>query len=183
MKMMPFEKKSGRRSVISKSVDARGSRFVRIFIPLCLAAGLALCVHVADASRSANASAAEDAKAVVALDTEYQAAVKINDAATMERLLADDYILVTGSGKVYTKADLVNEARAGHIVYEHQEDTEQTARTWGDTAVITAKLWMKGTEDGKPFDKTAWFSDTYVRTKAGWRYVFGQSSLALPKTP
>jgi hypothetical protein len=38
-------------------------------------------------------------------------------------------------------------------------------------------------QDGKPFDKTLWFSDTYVRTPTGWRYVFGQASLALPKTP
>jgi hypothetical protein len=38
--------------------------------------------------------------------------------------------------------------------------------------VITAKLWEKGTDAGKPFDYTAWFSDTYVRTPTGWRYVF-----------
>jgi hypothetical protein len=28
-------------------------------------------------------------------------------------------------------------------------------------------------------DRKFWFSDTYVRTSAGWRYVFGQSSLPL----
>jgi hypothetical protein len=46
---------------------------------------------------------------------------------------------------------------------------------------VTAKLWEKGAQDGKPFDYTVWFSDTYVRTATGWRYVFGQSSLPLPK--
>ena len=51
---------------------------------------------------------------------------------------------------------------------------------WGDTAVVTAKLWEKGTDSGKAFDYTVWFSDTYVRTPQGWRYVFGQSSLPLP---
>jgi hypothetical protein len=54
---------------------------------------------------------------------------------------------------------------------------------WGDGAVITAKLWEKGTENGKPFDYTLWFTDTYVRTATGWRYVFGQSSLPLPQAP
>ncbi len=131
---------------------------------------------------SANASTTDDQKAVAALDTEYQAAVKINDFATMAHLLGDDYMLVTGPGKTYTKSDLVEEARSGRIVYEHQEDTQQTVRVWGDTAVITAKLWEKGTDAGKPFDYTAWFSDTYVRTPTGWRYVFAQSSLPLPKT-
>jgi hypothetical protein len=57
------------------------------------------------------ASAQDDAKAVAALDTEYQAAVKNNDAATMDRILADDFVLVTGSGKVYNKADLLKSSR------------------------------------------------------------------------
>lgn len=122
-----------------------------------------------------------DRKTVAALDTEYQAAVKKNDAATMRRLLADDFALVTGSGKTYTKADLLDEARSGRFVYEHQEDTAQTVRVWGDTATITAKLWAKGTDSGQPFDYTVWFTDTYVRYPTGWRYVFGQSSLPLPR--
>jgi ketosteroid isomerase-like protein len=129
-----------------------------------------------------NASADDDKKAVAALDTQYQAAVEKNDAATMDRILADDFILVTGNGKTFTKADLLKEARKGTVVYEHQSDTEQTVRAWGDTAVVTAKLWEKGTQDGKPFDYTLWFSDTYVRSPTGWRYAFGQASLPLAKT-
>jgi ketosteroid isomerase-like protein len=130
-----------------------------------------------------DAATAGDKEIVAQLDTEYQAAVKKNDVATMDRLLADDFILVTGSGKVYTKSDLLDEARSGFVNYEHQEDTEQTVRVWGETAIVTAKLWEKGTDHGKPLDKTVWFSDTYIRTPTGWRYVFGQSSLAPPKTP
>ena len=53
-------------------------------------------------------------------------------------------------------------------------------RVYGDTAVVTAKLWGKGTDAGKPFDWTLWYSDTYVRRAGGWRYVFGQASLPLP---
>jgi ketosteroid isomerase-like protein len=126
------------------------------------------------------ATSGDDAKIVGALDTEFQSAVKNNDAATMARILADDFILVTGSGKTQTKADLLEESRSGQIHYEHQEDTEQTVRVWGDTAVVTAKLWGKGTNQGKTFDSTLWFSDTYVRTPSGWRYVFGQASLPMP---
>jgi ketosteroid isomerase-like protein len=131
---------------------------------------------------AASPSVNDDQKTVAGLDTDYQAAVKRNDAATMDRILSDDFILVTGRGKIYSKADLLRDARNGLDQYEHQEDTEQTVRIWGDTAVVTAKLWEKGIENGEPFDYTVWFSDTYVRTPAGWRYVFGQSSLPLPKS-
>jgi ketosteroid isomerase-like protein len=128
----------------------------------------------------ANGNSADDAKTVAALDTEYQAAVKNNDAKTMDRILADDFVVVTGSGKVYTKADLLEMARTRRIQYEHQEDSNQTVKVWHDTAVITAELWMKGTDQGKPFDWHVWFSDTYVRTPTGWRYMHGEASLPLP---
>lgn len=131
---------------------------------------------------AANSGHDDDKKTVAALDTEYQQAVKQNDAATMDRILADDFVLVTGSGKTYNKADLLEEARSGRVSYIHQEDTRQTVRVWGDTAVVTAKLWEQGTDSGTPLDRTVWFSDTYVRTPAGWRYVFGQLSLPLPNS-
>jgi len=128
---------------------------------------------------SSKTPAADDAATVAALDTKYQAAVKANDWAGMDAILADDFVLVTGSGKVFTKADLLQAARDKTTTYEHQEDSNQKVRIWGNTAVVTALLWEKGIDGGKPFDKRLWFSDTYVRTPPGWRYVFGQASLAL----
>jgi ketosteroid isomerase-like protein len=132
------------------------------------------------ASIAANADSAADEKAVAALDTEYQAAVKINDADTMDRILGDNFVVVLGTGKIYTKSDLLDMARTKRVQYEHQEESVQTVRVWGDTAVVTAELWLKGIDQGKPFDWHVWFSDTYVRTPSGWRYVHGQASLPLP---
>jgi len=131
------------------------------------------------------ASPADDVKAVAALDTQYQEAVKKNDAATMDRILLDDFVLVTGSGKTVSKTDLLQDTRAQSTVYEHQEEEAgtQKVRVWGDTAVVTAKLWIKGKSAGAASDRTLWFSDTYIRTPTGWRYAFGQASLALPPTP
>jgi uncharacterized protein (TIGR02246 family) len=128
------------------------------------------------------ASSAEDMRTVADLDTRYQAAVKANDADAMARILAPDFVLVVGSGKVFTTKDLLDSARARDTIYERQEEDAgtQTVRVWGDTAVVTAKLWLKGMSGGKPFERRLWFSDTYHRTPSGWRYVFGQASLALP---
>jgi ketosteroid isomerase-like protein len=147
--------------------------------PLFLIAGLIIGIIPATAKRGANSSKDDDKKTVSVLDTEYQAAVKINDASTMNRILADDFVLVTGSGKTYTKADMVNDARGAATSYVRNDEDIQTVRVWGNTAVVTAKLWEKGTTNGQSFDRKFWFSDTYVRTSAGWKYVFGQSSLPL----
>jgi ketosteroid isomerase-like protein len=131
----------------------------------------------------AGAAPVSDAATVAALDTEFQAAVKHNNAATIGRILADDMILVTGRGAVFTAKQHVEAALNRERVYEQQDEMpgSQTVRVWGDTAVVTALLWMKGTaKDGKAFDYKLWFSDTYARTPTGWKYVFGQASLPLP---
>ena len=135
------------------------------------------------ATNDLNASSEEDAKTVAALDTKYQAAVKANDAATMDQILADDFVLVTGRGKVSSKADLIESARKKEVTYERQDEEPgtQKVRVWGNTAVVTALLWIKAEQGGKPVDYKLWFSDTYVRTPTGWRYVFGQASLPLPQ--
>jgi ketosteroid isomerase-like protein len=131
-------------------------------------------------SISADGGSSDDAKTVAALDTQYQAAVKANDAATMDRILASDFLVVLGSGKTYSREDLLNLARTRRVVYEHQEELAQSVRVMGDTAVVTAKLWLKGVDEGKPFDYQTWFTDTYVRTASGWRYFHGQASLPSP---
>lgn len=122
-------------------------------------------------------------KIIIELDREYQEAVKNNDAKTMARILADDFVLVTGKGKVFSKEDLLKEAREAKTIYQRQEDSEQTVRVWGDTAIITALLWVKATEGDKSFEYKLWFSDVYKRTASGWRYVFAQAAQPLPKEP
>jgi ketosteroid isomerase-like protein len=132
------------------------------------------------------ASAEHDRAEIAAIDTKYQEAVKRNDAETMAQILHEDFILVLGTGKTYTRADLLESARSRHITYEQQDEDPgtQTVRLWGDhTAVVTARLWLKYVAEGKSFERRLWFSDTYVRTPQGWRYVFGQASIALPAPP
>jgi ketosteroid isomerase-like protein len=137
------------------------------------------------ATAGALASPEEDRKAVAALDTEFQAAVKRNDVATIERILHEDMVLVLGDGRTFTRADIVKSAREKSIAYEVQDEDAgtQIVRVWGDTAVVTARLWVKGKSKDAEFDRRLWFSDTYVRTPGGWQYAFGQASLKLPDSP
>lgn len=123
----------------------------------------------------------EDRKIVAALDTAFQAAVKRNDAKAMGQILHEDMILILGDGRTVTRADQLQSAEAGEITYEQQDEDvgTQVVRVWGDTAVVTARLWIKGVRAGVTFERRLWFSDTYVRTPGGWKYVFGQASLPL----
>src|SRR5438876_3205955 len=90
-----------------------------------------------------------DAQMVGALDTVYRAALKANDIAIMDQILADDFDLVSDSGASLTKADLMNQAREKQAIHEDEEVEEgrQKVRGWRDTAVISELLRIKGARD------------------------------------
>jgi len=147
-----------------------------LFAPLALAVALV-----------ANTSSATDdaAAAVAALDTAYQAAVESNDWQAMDRILHPDFTLVLGNGSVHSRAELIEAARIRKFEFEKQVEMPgtQAVRVFGENAAtVTALLWLKGkrVSDQSTFEYKLWFSDTYVRTKDGWRYAFGQASLRLP---
>jgi ketosteroid isomerase-like protein len=161
-------------SSIGKSVICR--TLVSFWSALLIGAMTLVCEVV-------HASDAEDERILAALDTKYQRAVQDNNATTMAAILADNFLLIDGDGTRSTKADLIKSATDGKTRYEHQEDSEQTVLVAGDTGIVTAKLWAKGIEGGRKVDYMLWFSDVYVRTPSGWRYLFGQASLPLPRSP
>lgn len=140
-----------------------------------------LTMPLSNAVASSRSATLDDHQAVAQLDIDYQAAVKRNDAATMDGIMHSDFLLVLGSGKRVTRAELIRSAQDRTVEYEQQDEDAgtQSVMVWGDTAVVTARLWIKGVSQGAAFDRRLWFSDTYVRTPSGWRYAFGQASLPL----
>ena len=124
----------------------------------------------------------DDRTTVAALDLAFQAAVKRNDADAMNAILHEQYFLVLGDGRIVSRDELLASARSKQCLYEIQDEDPgtQVVRVWGDTAVVTARLWIKGVRDGATFERRLWFSDTYVRAPGGWKYAFAQASLPLP---
>jgi len=141
-----------------------------------------LCLAGVLSYSTAGATEEADRRAVAALDSEFQAAVKNNNADAMARILHKDMVLVLGDGSVGSRDDQLQEARGKVILYEIQDEEQgtQSVRVSGDTAVVTARLRIKGVRGGRAFDRGVWFSDTYIRTRVGWKYFFGQASLPLP---
>jgi ketosteroid isomerase-like protein len=141
-----------------------------------------LAIVVVLMSTSVLADEALDQIAISELDRRFQAAVKHNDAATMAEILHEDMILVVGDGRTFTREEQLRDAKQKLILYDIQDEEPgtQTVRVHGDTGIVTALLHIKGSRNGLPIERHLWFSDTYVRTPTGWKYLFGQASLALP---
>lgn len=119
-----------------------------------------------------------DEAVLVALNEEFQNAVRTGDVAALERILSDDFVLYTGGSgdAAIAKTGVIADTERTRYVMNASSDVR--ARVWGDTGVVTARLTMKGTRDGKPFDVAVRFTDTYVRDGTGWKQVSAHASRA-----
>src|SRR5262245_4684361 len=99
------------------------------------------------------------------------------DVAALERVLTPDFTLTLSSGRVSTRADEINELRSKKVHYDVFENYDMLARLYGnDTAVVLGKTRVKGTADGKPFDRIVQFTDTLIKRDGRWQLAAGHVS-------
>ena len=99
------------------------------------------------------------------------------DVAGLERVLTPDFTLTLSNGDVETRADEINELRSGKVHYDVFENYDMLARLYGnDSAVVLGKTRVKGTADGKPFDRIVQFTDTLINRDGRWQLAAGHVS-------
>src|SRR5215475_12319432 len=80
---------------------------------------------------------------VVQVSKEIVEAYGRNDFAALDRLLADDYISTQAFG-IQSKAQLMDAWKSGRIKYSSASDTDLSVKAYGDSAVTTGILTLKG---------------------------------------
>ena len=98
------------------------------------------------------------------------------DVVALERVLTSDFTLTLSNGEVSTRADEINELRSGKMHYDMFENYDMLARIYGDTAVVLGKTRVKGTAEGKPFDRIVQFTDTLIKRDGRWQLAAGHVS-------
>jgi Domain of unknown function (DUF4440) len=99
------------------------------------------------------------------------------DPATLERVLTADFTLTLPNGEVSTRADEINELRSGKVHYDVFENYDMIARLYGDNvAVVLGKTRVKGTANGKPFNRVVQFTDTLIKRDGRWQLAAGHVS-------
>ena len=99
------------------------------------------------------------------------------DVAALERVLTPDFTLTLSNGEVNTRADEINELRSGKVHYDVFENYDMLARLYGDdVAVVLGKTRVKGTVEGKPFDRVVQFTDTLIKRDGRWQLAAGHVS-------
>src|SRR5580765_5295598 len=99
------------------------------------------------------------------------------DVVALERVLTPDFTLTLSNGEVSTRADEINELHSGKVHYDVFENYDMLARLYGDSvAVVLGKTRVKGTADGKPFDRVVQFTDTLIKRDGRWQLAAGHVS-------
>jgi ketosteroid isomerase-like protein len=121
-----------------------------------------------------------DEAEVLAVAREWMDAYRHNDAAALDRILANDYMLTDSRGNHTTKPDDLASARAGSVHYDVYDASDLRVRLYGDTAILTGKNRLRGTSEGRPFEVEVTFTDTLARIDGRWRAVAAHVSRTGP---
>ena len=134
------------------------------------------------AANTATASAADMSAAETAvkkLMDDGATALAKNDADAMDKIYNDNYMLVNIDGSVQTKAERLAALRSGTAKYTAFSYSEPNIRVKpdGTSAIVIAKLNMKGTFNGKPTDGEYRVTQLYGKIADGsWKQITAQAT-------
>jgi len=116
------------------------------------------------------------------LESRWEASLLSHDSSAIEKIVADDFIGTSSSGKTGDKNTLLAEAKRDTNTYTSASSSDMTVRMFGPSvAVVTGIAKETGkTKAGKTFTHSYRFTDTWVERNGEWQCVAAHA-MALPK--
>ena len=133
--------------------------------PILLAAALLL----------ATSALADDAE-IRRLDKEISVATWTADPVWFEENLSDDYVLVTPTGAMKSKREVIRELATPGMRMEPFDPFDVHVRIYGDTAVVTGRMRQRFILGGIRYANDLRYTDVYVKRKTRWLLVSAHAS-------
>ena len=124
----------------------------------------------------AGASTAADHAELARLDRAMQRAVVDRDPVAFAGFLTDDYVLVVSNSRMVDKAAVVAEIDSPDGRMDVNDSHDLRIRVHGDTAMVIADLHQVGRNGDTPFDYWVRYTDTWIRTRDGWKCLSGHAT-------
>ena len=145
-------------------------------IPFLLAVAL---ISLAPAANFAAPPQKSDvASKILALENKWNEAYKDGDVATLNSLLADDFIITVEDGSTFSKAGYIAHLGDPDNKVLISEMSDLKARIHGDTAVVTGVYHEKRISNGKPYEFHDRLTDVWMMTGSRWQVI--ASHYAIP---
>ena len=107
----------------------------------------------------------------------YREALAKRDVTTLDDIWADDYTFTNPHGDFLTKKQRLENIRSAHTQIESVGSEDQDVRVYGDTAVITGRVTLKGQYSGKEASGLYRSISVWVNQRGRWRLVANQITL------
>jgi len=146
---------------------------MRIRISLLVVASLA--VWALDLAPAQNKPTT--ASNILGLENKWNAAYQRGDIATMDSLLADDFIITVEDGTTFSKAGYIAHNGDSTVHVKKSEMSDLRVRMHGSTAVVTGAYYEKGTTKGKPYEYRDRFTDVWMGINSRWQVIASHYSV------
>src|SRR5205085_3981273 len=127
---------------------------------------------------SAAAAPAMDGKkmTVKEMEDKWEASVPTHDFATVSTYVASDFVGVSSKGKFVDRGSMLAEYKKDTDTYKSAKNEKLNVRNFGpNVTVVTGRAREVGTaKDGKAFDRTFLFTDTWMLRGGQWQCVASQ---------
>jgi len=111
------------------------------------------------------------------LEEKWRDAILKGDTAAMDALLADDYMAITATGTLQTKAQTLDNLRSGRTHFTQLEVSDRKVRVYGTTALVTSYAEVQGTSSEGPIQGSLRYTRVYVKDATGvWKIVSFEAS-------
>jgi hypothetical protein len=105
-----------------------------------------------------------------------------SNVETLDRVLADDFLLIdVMGGAEIPKAVLLEAIRAGQLKFETIERLGSRVRFYQTAAVITGSTQMSGHFGATPFGAHSRYTHVFVKHQGEWRLVSAQGTQISPQ--
>lgn len=115
------------------------------------------------------------------MENKWEGAIGKHDAATVEAMVADDFVGVSSKpgAKVQNRRAMLADMKSDKDTYTSTKNEKLDVRMFGSgVAVVVGTAREKGTgKDGKAFDRAYRFTDTWVDRNGKWQCVASQAAL------
>jgi ketosteroid isomerase-like protein len=117
------------------------------------------------------------------MENRWENAISKHEVATVEAMVADDFIGVSSKNKIINRRGLLSETKADKDTFTMAKNEKLDVRMYGkDVAVVVGTAREKGTgKDGKAFDRSYLFTDTWMNRSGKWQCVASQVALTAGK--
>jgi ketosteroid isomerase-like protein len=130
------------------------------------------------AAKPAAAAAAPSGKkmSVKEMEDKWEASIPSHDFATVQGFIAADFVGVSSQGKFSDRSSVLAEYKKDKDTYKSAKNEKLNVKSFGpNVTVVTGRAREKGTgKDGKAFDRTFLFTDTWMLRGGQWQCVASQ---------